>query len=158
MAGARWTPEQLAERLSEKRGRLVVVGAVGSAEISTAAGAPPKTAPVPKGLRLSNDRQDMTAEYLLQIRLAGLPMPEFEFRFHDSRQWRSDFAWPDRMLLAEYEGGIYTGGRHTRGQGFDNDCEKYNEAELAGYRLLRFTHRMVATGMALEMTERALQQ
>ena len=113
---------------------------------------------VPGGLKLSNDRIDGVAEYLFQIQAAGLEMPEFEFSFHDNRRWRADFAWPDRMLLAEYEGGIYTKGAHVRGKHFESDCEKYNEAALLGYRVLRFTHNMVKHGMALEMTERALKE
>lgn len=145
MKSARWTKEQLAEHLQRTGGNVLWLPAKDRSAVS-----------VPGGLKLSNDRIDGVAEYLFQIQAAGLEMPEFEFSFHDDRRWRADFAWPDRMLLAEYEGGIYTKGAHVRGKHFESDCEKYNEATLLGYRVLRFTHRMVHDGMALEMTERAL--
>lgn len=99
----------------------------------------------------------MSAElFLFQVRAAKLPQPVREFRFHPTRKWRSDFAWPDRKLLVEYEGGAFTQGRHTRGAGFEKDCEKYNSAVLLGFRVLRFTSRHVKSGEALQMTESAL--
>lgn len=91
-----------------------------------------------------------------QCRVAGLPMPETEIRFAPPRRWRFDLGWPDRYLAAEVEGGIWKGGRHTRGQGYENDCEKYNAATLAGWRVLRFTTGMVRDGRALAVLEQAL--
>lgn len=43
----------------------------------------------------------------------------------------------------ECEGGVYRAGRHTRGQGFENDCRKYNTLTCLGYRVLRFTTGML---------------
>lgn len=63
-----------------------------------------------------------------------------EFRFHPVRKWRADCAIPDKKILIEFEGGNYKGGRHTRGQGYAKDCEKYNQASVLGYRVLRYTH------------------
>jgi very-short-patch-repair endonuclease len=74
-----------------------------------------------------------------------------EFKFHPTRKWRSDFAWEDDKLLVEIEGGIYSGGRHTRGKGFEKDCEKYNVATLMGYSVLRFSGGMVESGTATKM-------
>lgn len=70
---------------------------------------------------------------------AGLPAPVPEFRFHPGRCWRLDYAWPDHKLALEVEGGVWTGGRHTRGAGFLRDMEKYNALAVAGWRLLRCT-------------------
>ena len=64
-----------------------------------------------------------------------------EHKFHETRKWRFDFAWPDQKLAVEVEGGAFSGGRHTRGIGFVKDCEKYNAAVLAGWRVLRFVPR-----------------
>lgn len=64
---------------------------------------------------------------------------ETEHRFDASRQWRFDFAWPALHLAVEIEGGVFTGGRHTRGAGFVSDMEKYNAAALAGWLVLRYT-------------------
>ena len=73
----------------------------------------------------------------------------------DLRDWRFDFAWPDRGLAVEVEGGTWSGGRHTRGGGFEGDCEKYNAAALLGWKVLRFTGGMVESGLAAATLERA---
>jgi hypothetical protein len=88
--------------------------------------------------------------------LLGLPIPNREYRFHPERRWRFDFAWPDLKLAAEVEGGAWVQGRHTRGAGFERDCEKYNAAALLGWRVLRFTAGMVEDGRAVEMLEKCL--
>lgn len=91
----------------------------------------------------------------LQIRAVGLPRPVEEYRFC-KRRWRFDLAWVDRKLAVEIEGGVYSHGRHTRGKGFTRDCEKYNEAVILGWRVLRVTTGMVNDGTALTYVERAL--
>lgn len=74
-----------------------------------------------------------------RIRTAKLPEPVREHRFHLIRKWRFDFAWPDQKVALECEGGVWTRGRHTRGKGFNSDCEKYNAAVLEGWKVLRYT-------------------
>lgn len=69
----------------------------------------------------------------------GIEPPEAEYRFHDTRKWRFDFAFPRHKVAIEIEGGVWTKGRHTRGSGFVKDMEKYNEATRLGWRILRFT-------------------
>lgn len=90
----------------------------------------------------------------LQMRAVGLPTPKREYRFHPDRRWRFDFAWPDRLVAAEVEGGTYSGGRHTRGVGFERDAEKYNEAGVRGWRVFRFTTKTVKDGSAVSLLER----
>lgn len=94
---------------------------------------------------------------LFQIRASQLPEPVREFRFYEKRRWRTDFAWPDRRLLVEVEGGHWTGGRHTRGSGFDADCEKYAEASLLGWRVIRVTSTHIKSGQALDWIKRGIQ-
>ena len=53
------------------------------------------------------------------------------------RKWRADFAHLPSRTLIEIEGGIYVNGRHNRGAGFAADLEKYLEASLAGWRVVR---------------------
>ena len=84
--------------------------------------------------------------------------PVREFRFHPVRRWRADFAFPDKMLLVEFEGGIFKGGRHTRGAGFVEDCEKYNAAALLGYHVLRFTDKAVRQGTAIVTIEKFMER
>ena len=98
-------------------------------------------------------KSDLELEFLSQVRLAGLPEPEREYRFHPTRRWKFDFCWPSKMVAVELEGGTWTGGRHTRPIGFEQDCEKYNEAAIMGWKVLRFTANMVRSGEALTKTE-----
>jgi very-short-patch-repair endonuclease len=94
--------------------------------------------------------------FAVQLRATGAPAPEREYRFAPPRRWRFDFAWRFARLAVEIEGGAWTRGRHTRGDGFTRDLEKYNEAVLAGWRVLRFTAAHVRSGYALAATRRAL--
>lgn len=110
---------------------------------------PSKSAPKPVSA--------LEEKLLFQIRAIKLPEPVREFRFHDTRRWRADFCWPDARLLVEVEGMHWAGGRHTRGAGFDSDCEKYAEAALAGWLVIRCTGTHIKSGEALEWIRRALQ-
>ena len=86
----------------------------------------------------------------------GLPAPAREYRFAPPRLWRFDYAWPDRRLALEIEGGTYSGGRHVRGKGYQRDCEKYNAAALSGWMVLRVTTAMLHDGRALTLLQQAL--
>jgi len=91
-----------------------------------------------------------------QLATAGLPTPARELRFHPERKWRFDFAWAEAMVALEIEGGTWVRGAHSRGRGFEEDCEKANESALAGWTLLRVTGDMVRDRRALRLVERAL--
>ena len=93
---------------------------------------------------------------LFQIKAMGLTLPEKEYQFHETRRWRFDFAYPEQQLAVEVEGGTWAGGRHTRGSGYEKDCEKYNEAALRGWSVLRFTGSMIKSGKAVETLKEAL--
>ena len=62
-----------------------------------------------------------------------------EHVFYPGRKWRIDFAIVDIKIGIEIEGGVWSGGRHTRGKGFIDDVEKYNAAATLGWVILRFT-------------------
>lgn len=96
-----------------------------------------------------------TVNFAALVAGLGLPEPVEEFRFDVNRKWRFDYAWPEYALALEVEGGIWSGGRHVRGKGYERDCEKYNEAALLGWRVLRVTTGMVQDGRALALVERA---
>lgn len=111
-------------------------------------------------------RRATAIPFELQCRAAGLPEPQREFRFHQKRRWRFDYAWPWESLPSrncfadplalEVEGGVFIAGRHSRGAGMVKDMEKYNAATLAGWRVLRVTPKQVADGTALALVEQAI--
>ena len=78
-------------------------------------------------------------------RVMNGPVLEREFRFHPSRKWRSDFAHLPSRTLIEIEGGIWVRGRHTSPRGFAADAEKYLEAALAGWRVIRLVDDQIKT-------------
>ena len=61
-----------------------------------------------------------------------------EHRFHETRQWRFDTAIPSLKIAIEYEGIMSRKSRHTTVTGYTKDCEKYNAATIAGWRVLRY--------------------
>lgn len=75
--------------------------------------------------------------------------PIREHRFHPTRAWRFDFAFPERRIAVECEGGVWTDGRHTRGSGFVADTEKYNAAAALGWFVFRFDGKAVKSGKAV---------
>ena len=97
-------------------------------------------------------------EQALEYALKGAKAPAWvaAFQFCPGRRWRADFAFLEPRLLVEIEGGSFSQGRHVRGAGFEADCEKYAEAVIQGWRVLRVTTGMVKDGRALDMIMRAL--
>jgi hypothetical protein len=76
----------------------------------------------------------------------GLPTPVREHRFHPSRRWAFDLAWPDHLLAVEYDGGTYSKGRrsgHTSISGMARDKEKDAEAAILGWSVIRLDARSV---------------
>ena len=74
---------------------------------------------------------------------------EREYRFHPVRRWRFDFADTSQKIAIECEGGTWSKGRHTRGSGFEKDCEKYNTAQAMGWAVYRFTSSMILDDRAI---------
>lgn len=85
----------------------------------------------------------------------GFPIPEREYRFCE-RRWRLDFAWPEKRVGLEVEGGVWVGGRHNRGSGFIQDMEKYNAAASMGWVILRVTPDQVTSQETIDMLKGAL--
>lgn len=71
------------------------------------------------------------------------------------RRWRLDYVF-EGWLAVEKEGGAFIAGRHVNGAGFKKDLEKYNEAALAGFTLLRFLPEQFQDGSAFTVIKRAL--
>lgn len=118
-----------------ERYRLQIARQLAQAKRPTTISREPDPAPQPK-LKREFERVEV---FLRALEVRGLPRPEREWKFDAKRRWRFDYAWPERMVALEVEGGVWTGGRHTRGAGFLKDIEKYNRAAVLGWRLLRVT-------------------
>lgn len=61
------------------------------------------------------------------------------------RRFEFDFCLPDQRILVEIQGGTYNGGRHTRGYGYDADCEKSRLAQFDGWDVLCYTGKQINT-------------
>lgn len=71
--------------------------------------------------------------YWLQVLAPDIPYPQEEYRFDASRRWRFDFAWPEKLLAVECNGGKWRtgGGRHNTAA----DYEKMQAACALGWRV-----------------------
>lgn len=63
------------------------------------------------------------------------------------RRWVNGVPQPCRSC----DGQGRSVGRHTRGDGYEADLEKYNSATLLGWRVLRFSTRQVHQGHAIDV-------
>ncbi len=100
-------------------------------------------------IRAQNDAR--AKEFLAMCKRYGLPHPEREHRFDERRAWQFDFAWPAARIALEVEGGVWTGGRHTRGAGFLADIEKYNRAVVLGWVVVRAVPANLCTLNVIDM-------
>lgn len=99
---------------------------------------------------------------LKAVEQAGYGKPKAEYRFHRSRKWRFDYAWPEYGIAFEREGGrfrkvrckcgatrtVFVSRHHSR-KGLEDDAEKYNAAQVEGWVVIRATPGMLADGRAL---------
>ena len=92
-----------------------------------------------------------------QIRAAGLPSPEREYRIIPDRRFRWDFCFHEARLAVEVQGGIYVKGAHSTGTGIERDAEKLNLATCAGWRTIFATSKTIASGQALKWIQQALE-
>ena len=93
---------------------------------------------------------------MIEILNSMFPGVVSEYRFHPTRRWRFDYCWPNKKVALEVEGGTWVGGRHVTGKGYENDCEKYSEAAILGWKVIRATTSMLKDGRATLLLERAL--
>lgn len=101
-------------------------------------------------------KPDPYPAFTLHCKAMGLPELTRELLFHPTRKWRFDYAFESLKIAVEIEGGIYSGGRHTRGSGFISDMEKYNEASRLGWTVYRFTPKQARSGEAATFLTKVL--
>lgn len=109
----------------------------------------------PKGKKISMEAKIEPFVLFVKQELGIDLIPEH--RFHHKRLWRFDFACLEYKIAVEQEGGIHTGGRHVRGAGYAKDMEKYSEASVMGWILIRRTPSQMLTGETLDLIRRAVE-
>jgi very-short-patch-repair endonuclease len=138
---------KLAKRLGARRVRMEEETPIAS-HVKLTSNPPVRS---PKGKR--GPRTDYEGILALQIKMAGLPAPEREYKFAaaEGRKFRADLAFPDKMLLIEIDGAVH----RIKGR-FDRDLEKGQIALRLGWRVLHTSPVQVKNGRALQLVEAAL--
>lgn len=100
-----------------------------------------QTKPISKLLKLSpkaTSKPDYPGMICKALKVLGIESVR-EYKFVHDRRFRFDIAIPEHKIAIEFEGGVWTKGRHTRGKGYISDTKKYNLAVMNGWELLRYT-------------------
>ena len=115
---------------------------------------------------MSKAKVDYPGLLAFHCKAVGLPEPTRELKFHPKRKWRFDLAWERKVngfgysttqrLAVEVDGGGFVNGRHSRGTGIEKDAEKFAEAAVLGWTVIRVTPRQVQNGKALKWIEKLL--
>lgn len=72
------------------------------------------------------------------------PTLHYEYRFHPKRRWKFDFCHEESKVAIEIEGAVYRPGKgHSSVSGILRDIDKYNEATLLGFRVIRLHNRTI---------------
>lgn len=95
----------------------------------------------------------------------GFTEPFAEAKFLPMRRFKFDLAWFKLKIAVEVEGGIFQrrnkgghAGWHQSVERMLSDMEKYNEAALRGWMVLRVTPRQIDNGAAFVLIERAMEE
>lgn len=108
--------------------------------------------------KCSTDSREMLLVSLLDyVKQETCAEYELEYRFHPTRRWRFDAAFPSVKVALEVEGGLWQYGRHNRAAGFLRDCEKYNEAAALGWRIIRAPWRWIEDGTIIRQVINAVE-
>jgi very-short-patch-repair endonuclease len=92
----------------------------------------------PSPVKRKQPAKDFVGQIAAALNMLGIKC-EREYRFIKDRRFRFDIALPDHKIAIEFEGGVYSAGRHTRSTGYINDAKKYNLATMHGWKLMRYT-------------------
>lgn len=87
-----------------------------------------------------------------QIVEAGLPEPKMEYRWHPTRKFRADIAFPEKRFIVECDGAV-----HRIKSKFERDIERHNLLVQSGYTYIRVTPAMVKSGEALKWVKEFLE-
>ncbi len=146
--------EFLARSKCKVAGARIVGGMRGvSAEAPPPPAIKPKRIPKPPKIRLEADVPGSRLERMMVQQLTLTKAPDYirEHRFDTERKWRFDFAWPVMKIAIEVEGGVH----RIKGR-FKGDIEKYNEAMLQGWSVIRVAQDEIKGGLAIAWLERLI--
>ncbi len=73
------------------------------------------------------------------------------------RDWRADFHIKGSPILVEVDGGTWSGGRHVRGKGREDDAEKDAAMWKLGYIPMHVTSKQVQGAVAPGMESAAIE-
>jgi hypothetical protein len=101
--------------------------------------------------------------FAFQAGVCNLPAHERNYRFHPTRKWEIDFAWPQFKIGLEIQGGIWgksaddkTGGAHGHPIGITRDMHKHNALLALGWSVYLFAPADVKNGKAVKHLESVL--
>ena len=95
---------------------------------------------------------DLEASFDTYWRILQGPLLTPEHRFDAEHRSRFDRAHLMARVAIEIEGGTHSGGRHVRGQGYTDDCIKYNRATAQGWAVFRLTSDMLRDAPVQHLT------
>lgn len=94
----------------------------------------------------------------LVMTIIGLRVVQ-EYKFHPIRKWRFDYAIVEYKIAIEVEGGIWRkgGGAHSRPANIIRDIEKYNQAAVSGWVVIRVTPQELISNKTIRLIKSALE-
>lgn len=142
----RMTEKQLSKLIAA--GKVKIVHRETGDSIRVKQPAPPGRIVAKVKVRPVHPQKTWIAQTLLDFaNLNGFRLIE-EFKFHPDRKWRFDWVvvkiLPNEtyipVLAVEYEGLSFKKTGHTHSDRYTGNTDKYNQAELLGWPLFRFTY------------------
>ena len=88
-------------------------------------------------MNLSRINSDKLRDFIISYSELPADVVVAEYSFAKSRKFRADVAIPLWRIIAEVDGGIYTGGRHTTASGHITDSDKMCCAAERGWSFWR---------------------
>ena len=111
---------------------------------------------------LTKQDRSREKEFPLHCEARGLPPSELQFKLPrpdaPGHFWVFDCVFPRHKVIIEIDGGIWIRGAHGHPLDILRNMSKQNDAQLAGYAILRFTPQQVKTGEAANTTEKLLRK
>lgn len=86
-----------------------------------------------------------------------MPSPTRNYRFHPTRKFEIDWAWPEFKIGVEIQGGIFMpGGAHSLPTNILRDMTKQNLLLDFGWRVWHYTPSEVIKGIAIQHIDAVL--